>query len=84
METYRLGSPIFAVSGNDTLTGVAANNLFVFAQPIGHDTVYNFNAATDVIDLIGFAGIASFGQLQLTDDANGNAVIALGDGEASR
>ena len=78
VEAYP-ASPIFAVSGDDTLTGAGANDEFVFAQPIGNDTVYNFNAASDQIDLIGF-GISGFAALQssIADDANGNAVVTLG------
>ena len=30
---------------------------------------------------MGFAGVASFGDLHIADDANGDAVITLGDGE---
>jgi len=56
--------------------------LFVFAQPIGNDVVYNFNVTSDKIDLIDFNNVASFSNIQanLTDDANGSAVIALDDG----
>ena len=54
------------LAGNDTLTGAGGNDLFVFAQPIGNDTIYNFNAASDKIDLIGFAGIASFSDLAVS------------------
>ena len=70
-------------SGDDTLTGAGANDLFVFAQPIGNDTIYNFNVATDKIDLTGFAGIASFGDIagHIADDGHGDAVITLGAGE---
>src|SRR5205814_1786539 len=53
VEAYP-ASPIFAISGDDTLTGGAVSNEFVFAQPIGNDRVYNFNPASDTIDLIGF------------------------------
>ena len=83
VEAYAPGSPIFALSGNDTLTGAGSNNEFVFAQPIGNDTIYNFNTATDKIDLMGFASVASFSDVQAstTTDANGNAVITLGNGE---
>ena len=52
VETYAPGSPIFAWSGDDTLTGAGANDVFVFAQPIGNDTIYNFNVASDKIDLV--------------------------------
>ena len=83
VEAYAPGSPIFALSGDDHLTGGGANDLFVFAQPIGNDTIYNFNTASDKIDLVTFTGFTSFGDIQAhtADDANGNAVITLGDGE---
>ena len=75
------GLPIFAGPGDDTLTGAGANDLFVFAQPTGNDVIYNFNVASDKIDLVGFDGVSSFADIQLADDANGNAVISLGSGE---
>jgi hypothetical protein len=83
VEAYAPGAPIFALSGSDTLTGAGGNDEFVFAQPIGNDTIHNFNAVTDKIDLIGFANIASFGDIQanITEDSNGDAVITLGPGE---
>ncbi len=81
IEAYASGSPIFAIAGDDTLTGAGGNDLFVFAQPIGNDIVHNFNAASDKIDLIGFNGITSFGDIHLADDANSNAVITLASGE---
>ena len=83
VEAYKPGSPIFAWSGDDTLTGAGGNDLFVFAQPIGNDTISNFNVATDQIDLVGFAGITSFGDLagQIAGDGNGDTVITLGVGE---
>jgi hypothetical protein len=64
VEAYAPGSPIFALSGNDTLTGGEGNDLFVFAQTIGHDTVYSFDAAHDQIDLVGYAGFTSFADVQ--------------------
>ena len=81
VEAYVPGSPIFALSGDDNLTGAGGNDLFVFAQPIGNDVVYNFNATSDKIDLMGFAGIAGYGDLQIADNASGNAVITVGSGE---
>ncbi len=83
VESYAPGSPIFAVAGDDHLTGTGSGNLFVFAQPIGKDIIYNFNAASDKIDLVGFDNIAGFADIQgnITDDANGNAVITLGANE---
>ena len=83
VEAYAPSTPIFALSGNDTLTGAGGNDDFVFAQPIGNDTIYNFNVATDKIDLMGFANIASFSDIQadIDEDSNGDAVITLGNGE---
>ena len=57
VEVFAKDAPIFAWSGDDTLTGAGAKDLFVFAQPIGNDTIYNFNASEDQIDLIGFARV---------------------------
>jgi hypothetical protein len=81
VEAYP-ASPIFAVSGDDTLTGAGGNDQFVFAQPIGNDTVYNFNAASDTVDLIGF-GIGDYSALQanIANDGNSNAVVTLASGE---
>ena len=79
VEAYP-ASPIFAVSGDDTLTGSGGNDEFVFAQPIGNDRVYDFNVGSDTVDLIGF-GVAGFAGLAITNDAGGNAVVTLGAGE---
>ncbi|WP_244973343.1 beta strand repeat-containing protein, partial [Paraburkholderia rhynchosiae] len=83
VEAYAANSPIFAWSGDDHLTGSAGHDLFVFAQPIGNDTLHNLDLAADKIDLVGFTGITSFSDVEthMTDDSNGNAVIALGAGE---
>jgi hypothetical protein len=83
VEAYARGSPIFAVAGDDHLTGTGTGNLFVFAQPFGNDIIYDFNAASDKIDLIGFDNIARFADIQghIADDANGNAVIKTGANE---
>src|SRR5207248_1692834 len=64
-------SPIFAVSCDDTLTGGNGSNEFVFAQPIGNDRIYNFNASSDIVDLIGF-GVSGYGDLVIANDAHGN------------
>ena len=57
----------------------SAADLLVFAQPIAHDTIHNFDAGNDKIDLIGF-GAAQFGDLSIADDANGNAVVTTSPG----
>jgi hypothetical protein len=84
VEVYAQGSPIFALSGDDNLTGSSGHDLFVFSQPIGHDVIYDFAAASDQIDLIGYANFTDFGDIQshMTDDAAGNAVITLADGQS--
>ena len=79
VEAYASGSPIFAWSGSDTLTGTGANDLFVFSSPISNDDIYNFNSASDKIDLIGFGGISSFADLHIVDNSVGEATIDLGD-----
>ena len=83
VEAYAKGSPIFAWSGDDTLTASIGSDTLVFANQIGNDVVHNFDTMHDKIDLIGFAGFASFADVQahLGHDASGNAVITLGDGE---
>ena len=84
VEVYPIGSPIFALSDNDFLTGSSAKDVFVFARPIGDDTIYNFNVSEDQIDLIGYAGLTSFDDVKshLTTDVNGNAEITLADGQS--
>jgi hypothetical protein len=84
VEAYAPGSPIFALSGDDNLTGSSGADTFVFSHPIAADRVYSFNAATDVIDLVGFSGFASFADVQAhtADNASGDAVITLGAGQS--
>ena len=84
VEAYAPGSPIFALSGDDNLTGSSGHDLFVFSQPIGHDVIYSFDAASDQIDLIGYADFTGFGDVQahMANDAAGNAVITLADGQS--
>nr|QIG91066.1 hypothetical protein G6P99_00015 [Bradyrhizobium sp. 6(2017)] len=82
VEAYAPGSPIFAWSGNDHLTGSSGHDTFVFSQPIGNDVVHGFEVSSDVIDLISY-GWQSFSDVQAhtADDANGNAVVTLADGQ---
>ena len=84
VEVYSKGSPIFAWSGDDHLTGSSGDDMFVFSQPIGADVVHNFDAAHDKIDLIGYAGFTSFADVQahLANDADGNAMLTLADGQS--
>ncbi|MFH1419875.1 MAG: Ig-like domain-containing protein, partial [Planctomycetota bacterium] len=80
VEAYAPGSPIFALSVDDHLTGSSGEDLFVFAQPIGDNVIHSFDVAADKIDLIGFAGLADFADLNVANDANGNAVITIAAG----
>ncbi|UPJ78558.1 VCBS domain-containing protein [Bradyrhizobium sp. 183] len=84
IEAYAAGSPIFAISGDDNLTASSGNDLLVFAQPIGRDTIYNFDTAHDQIDLVGYAEFTGFGDIQAhtANDTNGNAVISAGEGQS--
>src|SRR5262249_10771701 len=84
VEVFAPGAPIFAWSGDDHLTGSSGKDLFVVAQPIGHDTIYSFDAGEDQIDLIGYPGFTSFNDVQrhLAQDNAGNAVIGLGAGQS--
>jgi hypothetical protein len=79
VEVYPVGSPIFAWSGQDFLTGSTGKDAFVLSQPIGPDTIYSFDSHVDQIDLVGFTGFANFDDVQrhLTEDSAGNAVITL-------
>ncbi|MBN3861189.1 type I secretion C-terminal target domain-containing protein [Pseudomonas frederiksbergensis] len=81
IEAYAPGSPIFALSADDNLTGSSGADLFVFAQPIGNNVIHSFNAAADKIDLIGFTGVTGFADLSITNDANGNALVSIGSGQ---
>ncbi|WP_348652646.1 immunoglobulin-like domain-containing protein, partial [Bradyrhizobium sp. Mp19] len=83
VEAYAPGNPIFAISGDDNLTASGGNDLLVFAQPIGHDVVYSFDLMYDKIDLIGYAEFTAFADIQAhtANNAAGNAVITLGDGQ---
>jgi VCBS repeat-containing protein len=84
VEAFPQGAPIFAwAGGDDHLTGSDAADLFVFARPIGLDTIYSFDAGQDRIDLIGYAGFANFDDVQrhLSQDSAGNAVLALAAGQ---
>ena len=84
VEVFAKGAPIFAWSGDDTLTGSNGDDLFVFSQPIGNDTIHTFDAAHDTIDLIGYAGFTSFADVQahLANDAAGDAVLTIGNGQS--
>ncbi|PWY39894.1 VCBS domain-containing protein [Pseudomonas sp. RW409] len=81
VEVYAPGSPIFALSADDNLSGSSGADTFVFAQPIGNNQIYNFDVAADKIDLIGFTGVTAFADLSISNDANGNALVSIGSGQ---
>ncbi|WP_454867753.1 beta strand repeat-containing protein [Pseudomonas farris] len=82
VEVYAPSAPIFALSADDNLTGSSGADTFVFAQPIGNNQIYSFDATADKIDLIGFPGINSFTDLSITNDANGNALVSISSGQS--
>jgi len=64
--------------------GGPGNDTFVFQPGVGADTIVNFNAQNDTIDLHNFSDIHSVQQLEaaITTDTHGDAVIALGHGDS--
>src|SRR5262249_28492990 len=82
VEAYAAGSPIFAWSGNDFLTASSGDDTIVFAQPIGHDVIHNFDPAPDKVDPIGFNDVTSFDDIiaHLTVSIDGDALLMLGEG----
>ena len=64
--------------------GGPGNDNFVFKPGIGADTIVNFNAQHDTVELDNFSGAQTTQQLQalITTDAHGDAVIELGHGDS--
>ncbi|MEG0173545.1 MAG: VCBS domain-containing protein, partial [Aeromonas sp.] len=81
IEAYPPGAPIFALSQDDNLSGSSGADQFVFAQPIGNNVIYHFDVAVDRLDLIGFAGVTGMANVRITSDADGNALISIGEGQ---
>ena len=84
VEVYAAGTPIFAISGDDNLSGSIGDDLFVLAQPIGNDAIHNFDVANDQVDLIGFGNLSGFVDVQtcLSDNSQGDAVITVAEGRS--
>ena len=84
VEAYTPGSPIFAWSGDDNLSGSSGNDVYVLAQPIGNNTMHSFDVAHDKVDLIGFDDLSSFVDVQshLSENSNGDAVVTIAGGES--
>ncbi len=74
-------------SGNDSLTGGSGNDVYVFDSNDGADTLEDFELYDSVtqtgdrIDLSGVAGVESFADLTIQDNA-GDADILLGNGHS--
>ena len=58
-------------SGDDTLTGGAGADTFVFDPNHGNDVVTDFTDGEDLIDLSAFSTISGFSDLTVTSDENG-------------
>ena len=70
---------IVASAPNETLTGTAANDTFVFNfSGVGHDTVTNFQPAVDALQFVSSMFANAQAALNATlDDGQGNTVISL-------
>jgi hypothetical protein len=84
VEAYAPGGPVFAISGDDNLSGSSGNDVFVVAQPIGNDTIRRFDAAHDRVDLVEFGDLSSFADVQarLSENSDGDAVIRISEGQS--
>jgi hypothetical protein len=84
VDVFAACAPLFACSGDDTLTGSDDADTFVFSQPIGDDRIFSFDVAADKVDLIGYDGLGSFADVlaATSDDASGNAHLQLADGQS--
>ena len=68
---------LISSSGNQTMTGGAGADTFVFAGTIGHDTIADFTHAVDKIN-IDHNVIADYATLiSLTDDTSGSSVVTV-------
>ena len=56
--------------GDDTLTGGAGADTFVFAPGHGNDTIADFVANEDKIDLTAFTGVERFSDLTITEEGD--------------
>jgi len=64
--------------------GGSGSDNFVFKLGIGADTIVNFNALHDTMELDNFSSAQTVQQLQalITVDVHGDAVIQLGHGDS--
>jgi hypothetical protein len=80
-DTYTAAASATATSVS---IGGPGNDTFVFAPGVGVDTVVNFNAQSDTIELDHFAVAQTMQQLAslVTTDTHGDAVIELGHNDS--
>ena len=67
-------------SSDETLTGEAGVDTFVFRRDSGNDVVTDFTNGEDLIDLSAFPSISDFSDLTITSNANGVAIDLTGHG----
>ncbi|NDW44236.1 calcium-binding protein [Ruegeria sp. PrR005] len=68
-------------SGNDRMSGGDGADRFIVTLGMGQDTVTDFDAATDVLDLSALSA-AERAAIVISTDGAGNAVHRLGDGSS--
>ncbi|MFZ5678960.1 MAG: VCBS domain-containing protein [Pseudomonadota bacterium] len=61
---------IFSSTGDDTMTGLAGKDNFVFAQVSGHDTIMDFTSGTDKIDFRALSGMDANALMTLLANAD--------------
>ena len=61
-------------AGDDTLTGGAGADVFVFEPYHGADTITGFMHGEDLIDLMAIAGVSRFGDLKLRADGTATVI----------
>ncbi|PLX36800.1 MAG: hypothetical protein C0606_13400 [Hyphomicrobiales bacterium] len=72
---------LIGAAGNDTLFGQGGGDTFRFNDGFGRDRIMDFVSGTDVIDLRPYAGLSSFSDLRIRENADGDAVVDLGTDE---
>ena len=70
---------IIGTTGGDDLVGGSADEVFVFADDHGDDTISNFGDGKDLIDLRAVSGISRFEDLTITQDGD-DVLIDTGEG----
>lgn len=77
------GKDHIVAGANDTLSGGGGTDEFVLGAASGATEITDFNAASGIIDLKHSGVVAgSLADLKITEDASGNAIIDLGNGNS--